>query len=49
VNERLEEEKKLQKTDSKKLKAKAALYKKNIAEEKRVAAAAAMEERVCEG
>jgi hypothetical protein len=45
VNEHLAEEEKLQKADSKKLKAQAALYKKKIAEEKRVAAAAAKEER----
>jgi hypothetical protein len=45
VNEHLDEEEKLQKADLKKLKAQDALYKKKIAEEKRVAAAAAKEER----
>jgi hypothetical protein len=45
VKERLKEEEKLQKANSKKLKAQATLYKKKIAEEKRVAAAAAREER----
>jgi hypothetical protein len=45
VNECLHEEEKLWKADAKKLKAQAALYKKKIAEEKRVAAAAAKAER----